>query len=237
MEAPEAVSTLAPEAPISRSGRSDTSSPFVTMWLHPGRTMRRISRIGAEFWGIPIAMLGSAGSVLIGFDPRHAALAEAVGLSGIPAGLFVAGVVALGAAIGVLLYGWLVAATGSWLGGRAESHETRAAVGWSYLPLLLTVPFGAAILLLHGPVTLGPGSAPIESGGSLLLALGGMVQLLAGVWVLILTIGSVREVQGFRTGRTIANLVLASIAAFVVVLLPFLLLSLLGVGLGLLLGG
>jgi hypothetical protein len=237
MEAPEAVSTLAPEAPISRSGRSDTSSPFVTMWLHPGRAMRQISHIGAELWGIPIAMLGSAGSVLIGIDPRHAALADAVGLSGIPAGLFVAGLTALGAAIGVVIYGWLVAATGSWLGGRAESLETRAAVGWSYLPLLLTVPFGAAILLLHGPVTLDLNSAPIEGEGSVLLALGSMVQLVAGVWALILTIGSVREVQGFRTGRTIANLVLASIAAFVVVLLPFLLLSLLGVGLGLLLGG
>lgn len=187
------------------------ASPFVTMWLHPRRTMRRIERTSWESWAIPIAMLASAAGALVEISQRKLDLVTGLGFDGYAAVAAVGGFQALGAVVWVLVYGWLLSFSGEWLGGEAETEKTRAAIGWSQLPGVLVVPVGLLFVGMYGPSAPIYAASPVNTGGSLVMTLTGFITIITAIWVVVLTVASVREVQGFTVLRAIANLVIAAL--------------------------
>ena len=195
---------------------TDEASPFVTMWLHPRRTMRHVVGSGWETWAIPIAITAVAAAYLYGWlqlgDAAGGVPTGMTGSGGVLTPLFTAVIIGtLMGTLGVIILGWCIHLTGRWLGGEAGGRAVRTAIGWSYLPQAAMLPLAVLVLLLHGPAVGYPQTGPVEGGGSILLALSGLAVLVTYIWFLVLLIASVREVQGFSITRAIVNVFLASI--------------------------
>jgi hypothetical protein len=220
MDTPYTESPHSVAHPAETVAKTDESSPFVTMWLHPRRTIRRIVGSGWEAWAIPIAMIATAATALTEISPRQAEFLSGMGLEDYGLLAAAAGLKAAGGAVYVLIFGWLVSFSGEWLGGNGETEATRAAVGWSQLPAFLAIPFGIVFVAVHGPGAPILAAGPVESGDSMLIGLTGVVALITAIWVIVHLVATVREVQGFTIPRAIANLCIA-------VAIPFLPLALL----------
>lgn len=221
MDAQHTASEFAGDFPTIGAREADEASPFVTMWLHPRRTMRRISSTYWETWAIPIAMLGGAGSALQGINPRQAAFAESIGVEGYGLIAVAAALSMLGSVLYVIVFGRLVSITGDWLGGESDHEAVKAAIGWSYLPLALMLPIGVLVVVILGPSAVFLEAGPAEAGGSMLLALAGIAFLVTWIWSTVLTVASVREVQGFSVKRAIGNLVLAMALPWIAIAIVF----------------
>ena len=79
------------------------------------------------------------------------------------------------------------------------------------------LPIGVLVVVILGPAALLLEAGPAEAGGSMLLALAGIAFLVTWIWSIVLTVASVREVQGFSVARTIGNLVLAMLLPFLAI--------------------
>jgi len=217
MDAQQAASAHEAAFPEIDARPTDESSPFVTMWLHPRRTMRRISSTYWESWAIPIAMLGGAASSVQEITPRQLTMGQSMGLEGYGLIGAMAGLSMLGSVLHVIVFGWLLAFTGDWLGGEADHEAAKAAIGWSYLPVAAVLPIGVLIVILLGPDAIIYDAGVAAGNDSPLLALAGLAFLIALIWSVVLVVASVREIQGFSTLRAIANLVLAALLPFLAI--------------------
>ncbi|MBI5821045.1 MAG: YIP1 family protein [Verrucomicrobia bacterium] len=185
-----------------------TPSPFLTIWLSPRETIRRIVEWNPNYCVTWLACLAGVGQVLDRSALRN--LGDTM-----PLALFFAIAFVLGPLIGVLrlwisscLIGW----TGRWIGGTASLQQLRVAVAWGMTPevfaLLLFIPAwliaGRELFTKHTPYL------DAHPGLLMMLAAIGAVELILGIWSYAITCSTVAEVQGYRSAwRGLGNLVLA----------------------------
>lgn len=196
-----------------------TPNPFLTIWLSPRETIRRIVEWNPNYWVIALGCLLGVAQVS---DPS---MLRVFGGNLSPAVIYaivlvvgpLAGLVQLG--IWSLLTCW----TGRWLGGTASVRQIAAAVAWSYIPIVVTIPLPVLACLIAGldlfakpPAHL---DTPLSSG--LLYAVVQVVEIALGIWSFVISCHTVAEVQGYRSAwRGLGNVMLP-VALVMAVLVVF----------------
>jgi hypothetical protein len=190
-------------------------NPWITIWLHPRVTMRRILDENPKQLVLRLAVLGGIAMILNG--GRNTGF----GLAMIFVQFFVT--ITAGAILGIAyLYvmSFLLRWTGGWIKGKGTFLQIRSAVAWSNVP-------GIWLLLLWLPTVILTGA-----GGSMGLAVGmaaiilGVISFGGAVWSFVIRLKLLGEAQGFSAWRALLNYVLSALVIFVPVLILALFLGL-----------
>jgi len=176
-----------------------TSSPWLSVWINPRRTVERILATKSGWDVLLLAALGTISEIA----------AQLIPISGLPAALpdwrILAALALLGAVAGILalyLTACFLKWTGALLGGRASMATIRAAVAWGGAPFAVGVPIclvGFFALALSG-LAKGPFVAIVLQ----------LILLVLGWWALVLALWMYGRVQGFGFWRTIVSFAVAS---------------------------
>ncbi len=182
-------------------------NPWFSMWTRPRRTLKHVLADDPEYW---IFGLGAISGVSEALDRASTkSLGDDISL---PALLAIA--VVLGAISGVVsiyLYGFLVTWTGRWLGGKASNLEVRTALalpnviaGWS---LLLWIP----LFVFLGNDMFTTEMPRLEANPELDWLVRGVfaIEIVLGVWYVVVALQCLSEVQGFSAWRALANAIVA----------------------------
>ncbi|WP_315729278.1 MULTISPECIES: signal peptidase I [unclassified Bradyrhizobium] len=178
----------------SMSVTTPEGSPFVSVWLHPRRTIARIVARLPHPLVVPLAVAGGVASAIntvLGFGTAN-------DLFDWRALLFC---LAIGGALGVInLY--VLGAIAAWLvrrlGGQASAAAMRAALAFGGLPMILG---GVAIVAASA-------SAGQVSGVSMPLQILGAI---CGLWAMAVTAAMMAEVAGLRLWRGILTYAVAAL--------------------------
>ena len=111
-------------------------NPFLSIWLKPRATIRRIVSTDRSFGVLPLAMADGVTEMLARTSQLNLG-------DRIPPSAILAIIIFLGPLAGIsLLYlnSWFLALSGRMLKGRATARELRAALAWSSVPSLAMLP-------------------------------------------------------------------------------------------------
>jgi Yip1-like protein len=185
---------------------------WFTIWYRPRATMRRIVDTDPTRFVLGIAWLVGALGVLSSQVivattdfPADVPHLPQLGPIGIAIAAFVSGAISV-----VSLYG--LAALYRWsshiLGGSAQRVEVRAALAWSQVPglYLAVVLIIATVLGLYTP----PASHTVSPLG--------LIESIVGIWVFVITLKCLGEVNHFSVWRALGAVVLGTLATLSVVL-------------------
>ena len=191
--------------------------PWKTIWLHPRDTVRRIVADDPSYGVVLLACLSGVSSVLDRASFRN--LGDQVPLATI---LILA--CTLGPLIGLLSL-WaashLVRWTGNWLGGSASRTHIKTAMAWALVPVVFALLLLVPELILFREEVFTSGTPSIDSNLAPALALF-LLEIVLGVWSLVLACHTVAEVQGFRSAwRGLGNILLPGVVVLVLILVLF----------------
>lgn len=220
---------------VDAETRSLTQSPFLTIWIRPRDTIRRIVDTNPTRHVLLLAALSGAAESL------DRAIGEGMGdRVSLPIVLVI--VLALGPIGGIVtLYvgGWLLRRTGSWLGGVATVEEVRAALAWATIPTTLSRFLSSLVLIAvfrdEAFTTLTPSTDALLAARPLLELLVGVllvgivvVGVVLGVWSLVISLKCLGEVHRFSAWRALGAMAIAFAVILIPVLLVVFILNLLG---------
>ncbi len=205
---PEVTPSPAPPVSPPDAGRPPDDvaleESFLTIWLHPRATIRRINTGNPTYWVLPLAAIGGIAQVFASASRRDLpdiTLGAVLVIALIGGPIF--GVVAL------YLGAWLTRLTGRWwLHGQARPEELRAAYGWASLPHVVALPLWLLATAAFGEALY------TQSGGELaalspVYVLFTLAVLVLQVWSLVIASAGVAEAQGYRSGwKGFANILL-----------------------------
>jgi len=196
----------------------EEKSPWTTMWFDPRGTIRNIIATNPNRNLFLLAVLGGIGQTF----------ANAVALN-LGDRMSTASVVLACIAIGPL-NGLLTVYIGSivihWtstkLGGFSLISHIRAAIAWSWVPFVSTLPLWIVKYILFRDELFKSEKIFIQSHSvlSTLYSLIGFIDIVLAIWSILLLYQAIGEVNGFSAWRGFAAVVLASI----IIAVPFLLL-------------
>lgn len=180
---------------------------LLTIWTEPRATIRRIVDVDSGFWVNRLAAL-----VGLVFAVAFLSNTPEQALPGAGAVAFIAGIVLWPPMmiLGVYVSAWMTRVTGAWLlDGKADSMAIRTAMAWSYIPLLTLLP----LAILAG--VLSRASAGGNTGATAILAIFGLLYLVATIWCIVIQANGVAEVQGFRSAwKGFLNVMLPGLLVF-----------------------
>ncbi|HMG80934.1 MAG TPA: signal peptidase I [Xanthobacteraceae bacterium] len=187
---------------------SSTSSPWLSVWLHPRRVVERIL---AGNFGWQVLLLAALGTI----SEFATWLIRPFGTSSASPDWRIIAVVIVAAAaagiVGLYLTGCVLKWTGALLGGRASMATIRAALAWGGAPFAIGVPiclFGFFVLALSG----------LARGPSFTIALNLILAALT-LWATVLALWMYGRVQGFGFWRTVASFAAGALVLPVIVAL------------------
>lgn len=182
-------------------------NPWSQIWLHPRLTIQQLVDINPTYRVIPLAMIGGVAEALDRASWRSSGDDLSLG--------FILGIAIVFGAIGgiVQLYilGALIHWTGRRMGGSAYGEDIRAAMAWSNIPnmwgLLLWIPqiliLGEELFTTHTPMLNADPFLAIP-----LLSFG-FLQLVLGIWALVIFLHALGQVQGFSAWKALGNVALS----------------------------
>ncbi len=178
-------------------------SPWITIWIRPRATIRRIVDTDPHYRVVFLAMLTGA---LSGLESRWSGppAAGAPGAALWPL-LVVASVVTGGifGVVGLYLNGVLLKWAGALLGGSATYAEVRAALAWAEVPAITAMALGIVAILLGAGAPLAALGQPSLTG----LPSGSTVMHAAlALWSFVITLKCLGEVQRFPARRAFVSL-------------------------------
>jgi hypothetical protein len=188
-------------------------SPWVTMLFSPRATIRHIIDTGR---GGEVSLLVVLSGVVFGLARMaDRSAGEKEDLSTII--IFSA---ILGPILNSLMFvigSALLRGTGSWLGGRASTPEIRAAMAWSTVPVIYGLPLWVVMIALMGRELFMKAYPSTESNAMLAITLTVLMVLFLGleVWMVVLFLASLSEVQGFSVWKALANTMLVLLAVLI----------------------
>jgi hypothetical protein len=193
-----------------------TPSPFITIWMHPRATVRRII---TEHPGLHVMWLA-------GLAGLTEALSTAEGRP-FPVVLVFAGVFGvLGGLFCLWLSSHVICWTGTWLGGLGRRESIETALAWATIPRMAAFALWLLGWLLWGADGSGDAAMAgptVQPRPWILLTGLGLADLGLRAWSVVLLCHMIAEVQGFRSAwRGLGNLCLAG----AVIIVPLLLMTL-----------
>jgi Yip1 domain len=193
------------------------NNPFVTIWTRPRATIRAIANTDTYRHIVPLAILAGIFRTLDGASERNAG--DALPLAAILGIAVLLGPVA--GLLGLFVGGWFLGLTGRWLGGRARPDQLRAAIAWSFVPVLVTIPISIIQLGFFGRELFTRETPALDANpmlGLLLLATG-ILKAVLGFWSVVILLKGVGEVQGFSAWKALASLLLITLVIILSVVL------------------
>lgn len=108
---------------------------------------------------------------------------------------------------------WFMLMTGKLLNGQAKFKEIRLATAWSSVPNIAIIIIWIALMLIFGSrlFLLSDPQVPISQFGIFLNFSAALIQAVASIWILVIYIIAISEVQKFSILRSIGNLILSGI--------------------------
>ena len=198
------------------------NNPWINIWFNPRRTIRQIVDLNPSYYVLPLALFSGVANTL------DTAIGRSLG-DRIDPTLLILIILILGPLGGLLsLYigGAILQITGSWLGGKANSEEVRAAIAWASVPSILIFCLDLLFILMVGleaftsetPIlearlTGSPVLAALYLFIAFVLAIAGII---LGIWSFVLLLKCLGEVHQFSAWRALA----ASLIPAVAILLP-----------------
>ena len=192
-------------------------NPFFTIWTRPRATIRGLVDTDPAFRVLPIAAVGGILEVV-----QFESLLGAGDQLSVPVILTIA--VLLGPPVGlILLYAgaWLVEMSCRLLGGQAFSREVRAALAWSSVPLLATIPLWMIRVALLGRELFTFTKPSLFSNPALayLLAATAIPEFVLSIWWMVVTAKSLAEVQRFSAWKALSSMLLLLAPFFVLIVI------------------
>jgi len=133
----------------------------------------------------------------------------------------------IGGFISLYVGGALLRWTGSWLGGQAYSEEVRAALAWSSVPTVFSQALWIPELILVGKEMFTSATPRTDANPLLAVFLLGVVgvQIVLGIWALVILLKCLGEVHRFSAWRALVALLAGGLILFVPIFLILVLLS------------
>ncbi|NGX28382.1 MAG: hypothetical protein K940chlam1_00561 [Candidatus Anoxychlamydiales bacterium] len=205
-------------------------NPWLSMWVKPKKTIQKIIEINPNFrlfflsaiYGF-ISLISSSQSFTLGY---HLHFLWIILIS-----------IVLSSLWGYTIFSvasFFAYFTGKWLKGAAKYQEVRSALAWSSIPMignlflwiLLFIVFHTALLQDF------PGTFILTSVQTSFLFVVLFIQLLLSIWILVLFINALAQVQKFSIGKSILNILIAAVifgaVFFVLSIIYFLILKAVG---------
>lgn len=199
-----------------------STTPWKDIWFQPRRTIQDIIDTDPRYDVLPLAALVGISNALDRASLKNAGdtldLAVIIGICVV--GGAVSGLITL------FLFGWLLEASGRWLGGRGSQLNLRAAMAWGSLPVICTLPLWIPQIVLYGKEIFSQ-EAPRIGGDPVPFTILLLVELVLAVWGVVLVLKCIGQVQGFSAWRALGNLLLATLLIVVPLLLLLVLLTVL----------
>jgi len=197
---------------------SDKPNPWITIWLQPRATIRRIldSDPVSHVW-----LLGAAGGIAQGLRAINTDEYGAVPELSLGAVVLISTIVgALSGVVALLVMPYLLRWTGRWLGGAGSLVDLRASLAWAQVPGIWGLALHVVLIAAFGQQLVdGSVAESLDSGGkaAFFLIVTFAIAVIA-IWQLFTTIKTVAEANGFSAWRGFFNLLLAGIAAALILL-------------------
>lgn len=191
-------------------------NPWLSIWVHPRKTIRALVQYNTNYR--MIALCAIYGFQYILQIIQYLSLGQGTSLIfitlfalifSIPVGYIVFNVLSA-------FYLWV----GKLIKGKGSFKQIRAATYWSSVPMVATCVIWIILMVLHGNSLFVAGYETKLVGTAAALSMGfGVVQLVLGIWGLIIMLHALGEVQGFSAWMALLNLVLAGLAIFILLFL------------------
>ncbi|MDJ0652156.1 MAG: YIP1 family protein [Simkaniaceae bacterium] len=191
-------------------------NPWLSIWIHPRKTIRALVEYNTNYRLIVLCAIYGFQHILqilqylsLGQGTSLLFMLLLAFIFSIPVGYIVFNVLSAS-------YLWV----GKLIKGKGSFKQIRAATYWSSVPMAVSCLVWIVLLVLHGSSLFVAGYETKLVGPTAAVNRGlGGLQLVIGIWRLIITLHALGEVQGFSTWMALLNLVLVGLAIFI---LPFL---------------
>ncbi|GGB03606.1 Yip1 family protein [Agarivorans gilvus] len=193
-------------------------NPWFSMWTKPRATIQQIIDNNPQHLVLLLAAVSGFAELLE--QARVKSLGDRLEWPYIVVATAVLGPIT--GIISLYLGGALIRWVGSWLGGEASAQEIRAAIAWASVLTIWGLLLWLPELALFGQDLFTTATPKIDASLSLGFALLGfsLVEIILGLWALVVLLKCLGQVQGFSVWKALANLVLA----FLVIMVPIMLL-------------
>lgn len=195
--------------------RAYTTSPFLSIWVKPRGTIRRIVDSDPTKYVLILAMLTGVSQSLDNASRRNAG--DSMPLIAVLAICIIGG--SIGGIISLYIGGALFRWSGSWFGGQATSEEVRAAIAWSSLPnIIISFPVWILMLLIYGQEMFTSSTPRMDANPILALIVSLpllFATIIAGIWSLVLMVKCVGEVHRFSAWKALAAIILGPMVILV----------------------
>jgi hypothetical protein len=197
--------------------KEETLNPWLSMWMQPRATIQQIVDSNPERLVLVLAAIAGISRVL-----NRASLKSLGDIIEWPLIFLIAAILGpVAGIIGLYIGGALIHWTGKWIGGKGSPENIRAAIAWSSIPviwaLLLWIPefalFGEELFTTKMPTILASPSL------TLLLFGFGIIELVIGIWTIVVSLKCIGQVQGFSAWKALGNMALSAL----VILIPIIL--------------
>ncbi|MBN2478643.1 MAG: YIP1 family protein [Parachlamydiales bacterium] len=184
-------------------------NPWITIWFSPKKTIRQIVDYKKNY---KIWLL----SFIYGFVSLIS-LSQTLSL-GSALNVIIIFIISL---ILAPIWGYIVFSfasffmyfTGRWIKGSATYHDVRAAISWSNVPMIVNFALWVLLFVIFGPMIFKnfPGEYALSNTQIALLFVILLLQLIVSIWILVLFVNCLAEVQRFSVAKAILNIVVAII--------------------------
>ncbi|NGX44480.1 MAG: hypothetical protein K1060chlam3_00647 [Candidatus Anoxychlamydiales bacterium] len=182
-------------------------NPWLKMWVKPKTTIRKVVDCNPNFrlfwlsaiYGI-VSLLSSSQSFALGHRFHFFLI------------LFLCLIVApIWGYIVFSVSSFFIFLTGKWLRGRAKYKEVRSAIAWSNAPMIVNIFLWILLLSIFREDILRnfPASFVFLKSQRVVLFLILLCQLVVSVWIIVLYINALSEVQKFSIGKAVLNILIA----------------------------
>jgi hypothetical protein len=126
----------------------------------------------------------------------------------------------LGGVISLYIGGALLRWTGNWIGGRAEARDIRSANAWSSVLAIWAMLLWLPELLFFGKEMFTTETPNVDASISLTILFWAFaaIEVILGVWTLVVFLKCLGEVQGFSAWKALGNCVLVGLVFLVPIL-------------------
>ncbi|MBA7471670.1 hypothetical protein ES707_06979 [subsurface metagenome] len=197
--------------------RLGNRSPWVTIWTMPRATIRKILDTNPKHMVLLLAMLGGFAYALSRFSGGDIDIVFPV-----PIVLLICTIVgSIGGVISLYIGGALLSWTGRWIGGQASPTYVRAAIAWSYIPLIWAlIIYIPEFVLLMKRLSINR-TVDINTNPLLFFTLFGFIALkfIVGIWAFIIFLKCLGEAQRFSAWKALGNLFLGGVVPMVPVMI------------------
>ncbi|MCK5632970.1 YIP1 family protein [bacterium] len=188
-------------------------NPWISIWTKPRETIKEIVRFNPNYRLLFLSTIVGFFS-LLGIAQQWN-LGEKLSFFSI-----IISVIILAPLFGYITFSissWFVFFTGKLLKGQARCKEIRAAIAWSNVPLIVSCLLWILFLGVYSALAFKMPIKKLELDIFIFFAL--LVQLVISIWIIVIYVNALAEVQKFSILSAIFNIILSSILVFIVSIL------------------